>query len=408
MQRSLLIIVLIIALGGSNCLAKSDGMYEKLKLFADSIEIIQREHAVEVDSQKLIYGALKGMLGCLDPHSQFMDPDLYEEMLVQTRGYFGGLGIYITIKDNLLTVISPLEDTPASRAGMKTGDVIVEIEGESTKEITLLEAVKKLRGPEGTKVIITIMRERKILPEVTITRERIDLPSIKEAKIIEDGIGYIHLIEFREETSADLEEALKDLEKEGMKSLILDLRFNFGGLLDTAVEVTDKFLPKGRLIVYTEGRNKSQSRRYLAKVEPHPNYPLAILVNGYSASASEIVAGAIQDWRRGILVGTKTFGKGSVQTVIPLSDGSALRLTTAKYFTPEDRCIQDEGLIPDVVVEIKKIAKEEEAELPSVLEEDKEEEGKEKKVNDPQLEQAINLLKAWPTFKEIYSLEEEG
>ena len=385
-------------------LAKNNGMYERLKLFADAIEVIQREYAEEVDSQKLIYGALKGMLGSLDPHSQFMDPDLYQEMLVQTRGYFGGLGIYITIKDKLLTVISPLEDTPASRAGIKTGDVIVEIEGESTKETTLLEAVKKMRGPEGTKVTITIMREEKILPEVTLTRERIDLPSIKEAKIIEGNIGYIHLIEFREGTGADLEEALKELEKEGMESLVLDLRFNCGGLLDTAVEVVDKFLPKGRLIVYTEGRKQSQSRKYLAKAEPHPNYPLAILVNEYSASASEIVAGAVQDWRRGILVGTKTFGKGSVQTVVPLGDGSALRLTTARYFTPQGRLIQNEGIAPDFTVEIKEPASGEKTKPPSMLEESKEEEER----SDPQLEQAVNVLKAWPIFKEIYSLEEEG
>lgn len=385
-------------------LAKNNGMYERLKLFADAIEVIQREYAEEVDSKKLIYGALKGMLGSLDPHSQFMDPDLYQEMLVQTRGYFGGLGIYITIKDKLLTVISPLEDTPASRAGIKTGDVIVEIEGESTKETTLLEAVKKMRGPEGTKVTITIMREEKILPEVTLTRERIDLPSIKEAKIIEGNIGYIHLIEFREGTGADLEEALKELEKEGMESLVLDLRFNCGGLLDTAVEVVDKFLPKGRLIVYTEGRKQSQSRKYLAKAEPHPNYPLAILVNEYSASASEIVAGAVQDWRRGILVGTKTFGKGSVQTVVPLGDGSALRLTTARYFTPQGRLIQNEGIAPDFTVEIKEPASGEKTKPPSMLEESKEEEER----SDPQLEQAVNVLKAWPIFKEIYSLEEEG
>ena len=385
-------------------LAKNNGMYERLKLFADAIEVIQREYAEEVDSKKLIYGALKGMLGSLDPHSQFMDPDLYQEMLVQTRGYFGGLGIYITIKDKLLTVISPLEDTPASRAGIKTGDVIVGIEGESTEETTLLGAVRKLRGPEGTRVTITIMREGKILPEATLTRERIDLPSIKEAKIIEGNIGYIHLIEFREGTGADLEEALKELEKEGMESLVLDLRFNCGGLLDTAVEVVDKFLPKGRLIVYTEGRKQSQSRKYLAKAEPHPNYPLAILVNEYSASASEIVAGAVQDWRRGILVGTKTFGKGSVQTVVPLGDGSALRLTTARYFTPQGRLIQNEGIAPDFTVEIKEPASGEKTKPPSMLEESKEEEER----SDPQLEQAVNVLKAWPIFKEIYSLEEEG
>ncbi len=401
--RMIFILTLILEMGPV-ALAKSDGMYERLKLFADAIEVIRREYTEEVDSQKLIYGALKGMLGSLDPHSQFMEPDLYQEMMIQTRGYFGGLGIYIAIKDGLLTVISPLEDTPASLAGIKTGDAIVEIEGETTKEITLLEAVKNLRGPEGTKVTITIMREGKILPEVTLTRERIDLPSIKEAKIIEDGIGYIRLIEFREGTSADLEKALKDLEKEGMESLVLDLRYNHGGLLDTAVEVADKFLPLGRLIVYTEGRKQSQSRRYLAKEEPHPNYPLAVLVNEYSASASEIVAGAIQDWRRGFLVGTKTFGKGSVQTVVPLGDGSALRLTTAKYFTPKDRCIQDEGIEPNFPIEIKKIVKEEEVELPSIPEEGKEE----KERPDPQLERAIDLLKAWPIFKEIYSLEEEG
>ncbi|MCD5397363.1 S41 family peptidase [candidate division NPL-UPA2 bacterium] len=396
-QRRLLKIIAIfivlsfIVLSGSHpVLGRSDGLHEKLKLFADALVIIQRQHVEEVDIQKLIHGALRGMLATLDPHSQFMDPDLFRELQIQTRGYFGGLGMIVTMKDNFLTVISPLEETPASRAGIQAKDIIIKIGDEPTKDLTLMEAVKKLRGREGTPVTITVVRNRETLPEITLIRERIELPIINEARIIKEGIGYIRLVSFREDTARELGEALRKLEGEGMEALILDLRGNAGGLLGVAVDVADKFLPPGKKIVSTRGRAAADRRDYFAWEEPYTNYPLVVLVDGASASASEIVAGAIQDWNRGIIIGTETFGKASVQTLIPLGDGSVLRLTTAKYFTPQGRSLEDEGIIPDIIVE---------KAVNEVVEEDLEE----KEILDPQLQQALNILKAWPIFRAIYS-----
>lgn len=373
---------------------EEESIYKQVPLFTDAITIIQSEYVEEVKAKDLIYGALRGMLVSLDKHSQFLDPDEYKEMQVETKGEFGGLGIVITIKDNLLTIISPLEDTPAYRAGVKSGDRIVKIDGESTKDITLMQAVKKMRGKPGTDCTITIMREdEKKLLEFTITRDIIKIKSVKEAKVIEDKIGYIRIVEFQLRTPQDLEKALNRLEKEGIDSLILDLRNNPGGLLETSVEVADKFIASG-VIVSTRGRIKSQEQEFVAHLRgTHPDYPMVIMINEGSASASEIVAGAVQDNNRGILLGTKTFGKGSVQTVVPMADGSALRLTTAKYFTPSGRCIHEVGITPDIVVEVSAKPSEEaevpmveEAEVPMVEEAEVE-------VYDEQLERAIDLLK---------------
>ena len=374
---------------------KENSIYEELPLLADTITIVQSDYVEEVDPQKLIYGALQGMLSSLDKHSQFMDPDTYKEMKVETKGEFGGLGIVITIKDDLLTIISPIDDTPAYKVGIKAGDKIIKIDGESTKDITLIDAVKKMRGKPGTQCMLTVLREgeQKFL-DFTITRAIIKIESIKEAKVIEDKIGYIRLIEFQEKTPEELEKALKQLERKGIESLILDLRNNPGGLLNVAVKVADKFLPENEVIVSTRGRRPEQDIVFKSTSQgAHRDYPLIVLINEGSASASEIVAGAIRDHNRGMLLGHKSFGKGSVQTVIPLSDGSGLRLTTAKYFTPSGICIHDIGIEPDILVDLETKEEEEEKEVlekkVEVVEELKEEET----PPDDQLLRAIELLK---------------
>ncbi len=374
------------------CLAQEGSIYKEVPLFADAISIVQAEYVEEVVPKDLIYGALQGMLVSLDKHSQFMDPDEYKEMQVETRGEFGGLGIVIGIKDKLLTIISPLEDTPAHRAGVKSADKIVKIDGESTKDITLMGAVKKMRGKPGTDCTLTIMREdEKKLLDFTITRDIIKIKSIKGARILEDKICYIKLVEFQEKTPKDLEKALDSLEKEGIDSLILDLRNNPGGLLEVAIKVADKFISEGT-IVSTRGRKKIHEQDFKAHAKgTHPDYPMVVMINEGSASASEIVAGAIHDHNRGVLLGTRTFGKGSVQTVVPLADGSAIRLTTAKYLTPSGQVIHEVGINPDIVVELK-AAPPEEAELLEV----------EGEVYDEQLARAIDLLKGikvWGTLE---------
>ncbi|MDD2702407.1 MAG: S41 family peptidase [Candidatus Omnitrophica bacterium] len=332
---------------------KKEELFKQVGLFSDTLSIVESDYVDEVNFKNLIYGALKGMLASLDPHSQFLDPDTYNELKVDTEGKFGGLGIEITIKDGLLTVVTPIEDTPAWKAGMKAGDRIVKVENDLTRDMTLTEAVKKLRGKPGEAVKITVLREseKKIL-EFKIVRDIIRIKDIKVAKILENGIGYIRLVEFRENTAADLDTVLKRLNKEGMKAVILDLRNNPGGLLDVAVDVTGKFIEKGKLVVYTQGRRPSQNLKFLARsASPVLDTPMVVLINEGSASGSEIVAGALQDYRRAIVVGIKSFGKGSVQTVIPLSDGSAIRLTTSKYYTPSGRVIHGKGVLPDIVIE---------------------------------------------------------
>lgn len=326
--------------------------YEDLKIFTEVLSYVEANYVEEVNPEKLIYGAIRGMLRTLDTHSSFMPPDIYREMQVETEGRFGGLGIEITIRDEVLTVVSPIEGTPAFRAGIQAGDKIVTVEGESTKDMSLIEAVKQLRGPVDTAVVIGIMREGFKEPKnFTLTRAIVEIKSVR-SKILPDGIGYIKLRSFHKNTSEELDEALQDFDERHISSLILDLRNNPGGLLEQAIAVTDEFIEGGQLIVYTKGRLANQNMKGYSKTEgSHPDVPMVILVNGGSASASEIVAGALQDLKRATLVGTKTFGKGSVQTIIPLSDGSGLRLTTAKYYTPKGRMIHDKGIVPDIVVE---------------------------------------------------------
>jgi carboxyl-terminal processing protease len=336
---------------------RKDDLFRQVELFSDALAIINTDYVDEVPPKDLIYGALKGMLASLDPHSQFMDPDTFNELKVDTEGKFGGLGIEITVKDGLLTVITPIEDTPAWKAGIQSNDRIVKINNDLTRDLTLSEAVKKMRGKPGEAVTLTIFREseKKIL-EFKIIRDIIVIQDIKGARILEDGIAYIRLVEFRENSAQTLTTTLENLTKEGMNALILDLRNNPGGLLDSAVKVVEKFVEKDKLIVYTKGRKGAQNLEFVShESRPILNLPMVVLINAGSASGSEIVAGCLQDYKRAIVVGIKSFGKGSVQTLVPLSDGSALRLTTSKYFTPSGKLIHGKGVVPDIVVEEGKI-----------------------------------------------------
>lgn len=400
--------------------AVSTKAYENIKIFTDAISIVQENYAEEVDPKNLIYGAVKGMLLGLDPHSAFMAPEEYKEMQVETKGSFGGIGIEIGLRDNILTVIAPIEDTPAFMAGIKAGDKIIKIEGKYTKDMSVNDAVKLMRGPKGAKVSIWILRDGfKDPQEFQIIRDIIIIKSIKY-KSLEDGFGYVRISQFQEKTANDLEDALNKLgSKEGkLKGLILDMRNNPGGLLQQAVEVSNKFLDKG-LVVYTKGRSPGQDMRF--EVRPgiaHPQYPIIALVNGGSASASEIVAGALQDHKRAVILGTQTFGKGSVQTIIPLSDGSAIRITTSKYYTPSGRSIQAKGIEPDIVIgdaasqnHIKEkdlerhlMAEGGEPAKPEKEKKIKVEEKTEKEkteTEDIQLKRALDYLKSWYIFQGI-------
>ncbi len=332
---------------------KKDDLYKKLEMFSDALVLINDEYVDEPKSEDLIRGALKGMLSSLDPYSEFMDAERYNELKVDTEGKFGGLGIEISIKDDILTVITPIEDSPAWKAGMKSGDRIVKINNELTKNITIGEAVKKLRGKPGSEVSLTVLREGESkLLEFKLVRDIIKIKDIKDAMILENHIAYMRLVEFRENTPRDMDTILQKLKNDGMDSLILDLRNNPGGLLDVAVKVVEKFIPEGKIIVYTKGRSANQNMEFKSHYSnPYLDIPMIVLINEGSASGSEIVAGALQDYKRAVLLGKKSFGKGSVQSVLPLADGSALKLTTSKYYTPSGRVISNQGIPPDITVE---------------------------------------------------------
>lgn len=391
--------------------------YQELQLFTDVLTIVKRSYVEEVSIKDLVYGAIEGMLASLDPHSGFMPPEIYKEMKVDTRGEFGGLGIEISQRDGVLTIIAPIEDTPASRIGLQAGDHILKIEDQYSKDMEIMQAVHLMRGVPGTSVTITIMRSSFEKPQpFTLVREVIKVKSVR-SKTLENGFGYVRLAQFQERSGKDLGKALDKLREDNggsLQGLVLDLRNNPGGLLGQAVDVADQFLSEG-LIVYTLGREDDAQMEFSAKRSgTEPEYPMVVLINGGSASASEIVAGALQDHGRAVIMGTQSFGKGSVQTIIPLSDESGLRLTTAKYYTPNGTSIQARGIVPDIEVlpsEIKE-AKEfnhfREKDLKNHFDtEDNDESPTEEDATYPdeetrkdfQLMRALDLLKGWSIFQ---------
>ena len=337
----------------ANLSASETSAYSELRAFSEVLSLVEENYVNKVDARKLIRGAIRGMLRTLDPHTTYLSPEFFKEMQVETTGRFGGLGVEISIRDGVLTVVTPIEDTPAYKVGVQAGDLIILIEKEPTKDLSLQEVVKRLRGKPGSKVKITVRRKGEKEPiEFTITRQVIRVKSVR-SRMLPDDIAYIRIRSFQSGTNREVKEALSSLEDKGARALVLDLRNNPGGLLTQAVSVSDIFLTAGSLIVYTKGRMANQEHRFTSTKEASGGeIPMAVLVNAGSASASEIVAGALQDLQRAKLVGVKTFGKGSVQTVVPLSDGSGLRLTTALYFTPKGRRIQGEGIEPDIVSEV--------------------------------------------------------
>ena len=395
-------------------------IYEYLKTFSDVIDLVKRNYVEELKDKDIVYAAIKGILDSLDPHSSFLPPDMYKEMQTDTKGEFGGIGIEITIKDGFPTVITPIEDTPAYRVGLKTNDHIVKIDGKPTKNMSLIDVVKLIRGPKGKSVVLTIAREgAQSLKDYTVVRDTIVVKSVK-FRMLGDDYGYIRIAQFQEKTARDLDNALQELEKNHkgtpLKGLVLDLRNDPGGLLEQAVEVSDKFLSEG-VIVSIEGRDAkkkqddSKMKFYAKKKGTDYLGPLVVIVNEGSASASEIVAGALQDYKKAVVVGTKSFGKGSVQTIFPLGDGSAVRLTTAKYYTPKGRSIQSEGIVPDIVVESNLVKSKDK--VAPITEKDLEKKNdKEKLIKKPedfslktledddyQLHMALQILKSWEALR---------
>jgi carboxyl-terminal processing protease len=430
-MKQRIVITLVVALLGANLIFAAklysaaatkndkDNPYTQMELLTRVMELIRKDYvdADKVAYTNLTYGALRGMLNSLDPHSQFMEPVAYEDMKEDTGGKFGGLGIQIGVsKEGFISVIAPIEDTPAARAGILPGDRIAKIEGKPTDRMSLNDAVRQLRGEPGTKVTITIFRAKakdpaERLKDYTITRAEIPVFSVKDINsnnlkstnnfpLLENKIGYVRITQFNEPTADEFEKALTKLEGQGMDALVIDLRNNPGGLLESAKKIAGKFVPAGQLIVSTEGRDTQNKLVYKSEYgKKRLSYPIVLLVNNGSASGSEIVAGALQDLKRAVLVGETTFGKGSVQSIIGLADGSAVRLTTAKYYTPSHKVIHEHGVTPDIVVPIseedeRKLAEQRvRAGLPS-------EEGQEKveKIPDVQLERAIDLLKGVKLF----------
>jgi len=335
--------------------ANNKETYEGLKLFSDVIELVEKNYVDPVETKDLIQKAIQGMVRSLDPHSALLPPEAFEELKVDTKGEFGGIGIVITIQKGILTVISPIEGTPAHKAGVMAGDQIIKVDGESTEEMALWQAVKKMRGPKGTAVEITIKREGQPKPiAFKLVRDIIPIVSVK-AHMLKPEYGYIRITNFQDNTTDELLESLEEMESGGtkLKGLVLDLRDNPGGLLDQAISVADIFLEKGE-IVSIKGRHKQHTKSYKAHANNSKReYPIVLLINGGSASASEIVAGALQDHKRALILGTTSFGKGSVQTVETLRDGYGLKFTIARYYTPSGRSIQAQGIVPDVKVKQK-------------------------------------------------------
>lgn len=418
----LTVLILLGPYGDSRVSAIDRKTYKNLKTFSEILDMVEKNYVEAVDSDKLMQGAINGLMKSLDPHSGFMTADMYKELEVETRGSFGGIGIEITILKDVLTVVSPIEDTPAYNAGVKAGDQIIRIDGKSTKDITIMEAVKKLRGPKDTKVTITIFREGLAKPkDIELTRNIIPIRSIK-SKVYDGHIGYIRISAFQERTADDVRKALQNIEQKAgpLKGIVIDMRNNPGGLLNQSVEVSDLFLKSG-VIVSTRGRSKNMETKSTAKDDGNePTCPIVVIVNEGTASAAEIVSGALQDNGRAVILGTQTFGKGSVQTVIPLEDGAAVKLTTAKYYTPKGRSIQAEGITPDIEVSLVKPAEEKETAENHLLRErdlkghikspkendakPAEPKGEAKKepddlAKDNQLKNAVDILRSWDILK---------
>ncbi|PWG63426.1 S41 family peptidase [Spiribacter halobius] len=383
---------------------------EDLRTFTEVFERIKRDYVGEVEDEQLIESAIRGMLEGLDPHSSYLDRSEYQDLQEGTRGEFGGLGIEVGMEDGFVEVIAPIDGTPADRAGIRAGDLIVRIDGQSVKGMSLQEAVTAMRGEPGTEIMLTILREGEDAPlEVTLERAVIQVESVR-ARMLDDGFGYLRISQFQSNTGVEALEALDRLQAEtegGLDGLVLDLRNNPGGVLDAAVEVADAFLSEGR-IVYTEGRIERAEMSFSATPNDALNgAPLVVLVNGGSASASEIVAGALQDHRRAVIMGERTFGKGSVQTILPLRDGNAVKLTTARYYTPDGRSIQAEGIAPDVTIANVQVSRSEspgqgmrESDLPRHLRNENGEQSREEAraaealaAEDYALAEALNLLK---------------
>ncbi len=394
----------------SSQVVDKESSYPSMRLFSKVLERVRSDYVdgKNLTYQQLVYGALKGMINTLDPHSEFMEPAKYDELQKETQGAFGGLGVMIELKDNFITVLAPMDDTPGSKAGIMSGDRITQIDGKSTEQMNLEAAVQKLRGEPGTEVAVSLLRpSTSATMNLKLTRAVIkvdmvkDINNKKEFSLGEDKIGYARIVQFGEQTSDELEKALRKLKSQGMQAMVLDLRRNPGGLLDQAVEVCEKFLPRGSLIVSTEGQNAQQNSRHYSTGHGDElnGMPLVILVNANSASASEIVSGCLQDYRRAHILGEKTFGKGSVQSILPMDDGSALRLTTAKYYTPSHKVIHGQGITPDSIVPMS-----EDEELAVALKTRPIESFTEKQqqeirqAHDVQLERATDLLKGLLIF----------
>ena len=416
------IVLILFALAGTPGTTKADEQYEPLKQFSQVMDLIERTYVREVDREELIQGAIEGMLKNLDPHSAYLDRESFQDMQVETSGEFSGIGIEITIMNGKLTVVSPIEDTPAFRAGLQPGDVILEIDGESTQDISIMDAVHKIRGPKGEEVELTVLHPDSNRPEkIEVVRDVIPLTSVKSEEL-ESGYFYLRITNFNENTTEELQDLLTKI-REPAQGIVLDLRNNPGGLLNQAVSVSDAFLSGGQ-IVYTKGKVEQSQMSFSAEDQTSDlNVPIVVLINAGTASASEIVAGALQDHQRALIIGERSFGKGSVQTIIPLADGAGIKLTTARYYTPNGRSIQAEGIIPDLQVPFVPAKTEQqesmsflrlrEKDLSGHLETEKPGEDDQKldqaeKVNlmlkrDNQLRLGLQLLKGMPVIKELHS-----
>lgn len=351
-QFLLLAAVGLLLVGGESATSSSSNVYNNIKIYNRVLANVYEKYVEKVDSKDLIFASIEGMMGVLDQHSAFLEKKQYDDLMLDTQGKYGGVGISIDIRDGWLTVVSPMEGTPAFRLGLRAGDRIVAIEGESTKGITTSQAASKLRGPKGSKVKISVERPGDSAPfDIEIVRDVIEMKSVPYSGVVRDGIGYLNLVRFSEEAGQEVGAAMRDLVKQGAKGIIFDLRWNHGGLLTQAVSVSEKFLDKGKLISFTQGRDPSDRKEFFANGTPiiGREFPIVVLVNESTASASEIVAGALQDDHRAVILGEETYGKGLVQTLIPVDSEVNLKLTTAKWYTPSGRCIQREEQEGEIV-----------------------------------------------------------